>query len=120
MDKKIEVGLMLDYYGQLLTERQEEIVDLYYNNDLSMGEIAQSLGITRQGVYDNLKRSEKALYNIENKLGLVKRFLDEKDKIKFALELAKEIENEIKDKEMESTYNKLKEVSKILKLIVDH
>lgn len=77
----MEIGLLMDFYGQLLTERQYEILDLHYNNDYSLGEIAENLKISRQGVFDNLKRGKNALYNLEEKLGLVKRFLDQKKSI---------------------------------------
>ena len=119
MNKKIHVGLMLGFYGQLLTERQEEIVQMYYDHDLSLGEIAQNLRITRQGVFDNIKRSEKALYNIENKLGLVEKFIAQKAKISQALDLIRQIEKEIKDKDMENTYNSMKAVENILNTVIN-
>jgi predicted DNA-binding protein YlxM (UPF0122 family) len=69
-----EVAMMLDFYGQLLTHRQYEILDLYYNSDFSLGEIAGQLNISRQGVYDSVKKGKEALKRFEEKLGLVKRF----------------------------------------------
>lgn len=74
MEKNIEISLLYDFYGQLLKEQQKQAVTLYYNDDLSLSEIAAQLGITRQGVRDSIKRSETALYNFEEKLGLYKRF----------------------------------------------
>lgn len=120
MDKKIRTVLMLDFYGQLLTERQDEILQMYYNHDLSLGEIAQNLGITRQGVYDNIKRSEKVLYNMEEKLGLVSRFMEQKLKITKALEIVAELEIEIKDNDLEVAYNKVRMVRNILSEVADH
>lgn len=74
MEKNIEVSLLYDFYGQLLKEGQQKAVTLYYNDDLSLSEISSQLGITRQGVLDSIKRSEKRLYAYEEKLGLLKRF----------------------------------------------
>ncbi len=65
--------LLYDYYGELLTARQRECFELRYNQDLSLGEIGQELGISRQGVYDNLSRAEVLLKNMEEKTGCVRR-----------------------------------------------
>ncbi|NSW91070.1 MAG: YlxM family DNA-binding protein [Firmicutes bacterium] len=73
-----EIGLLLDFYGQLLTQRQYEILDMHYNNDYSLGEIAEHLGISRQGVYDNLKRGKTLLVNFEEKLGLLAKHFRQK------------------------------------------
>ena len=63
-----------DFYGNLLTDKQKDLFDLYYNEDLSLSEIADNIGITRQGVRDGNMRSELLLRNTEDKLGLVKRY----------------------------------------------
>jgi len=68
-----EMILLYDYYGDLLTQRQQECFELRYNQDLSFGEIGQELGISRQGVYDNLSRAEALLQNMEEKTGCVHR-----------------------------------------------
>ena len=68
----LEMTLLFDYYGDLLTERQRACLDLRYNHDLSLGEIAQELGVSRQGVYDNLSRAEALLRHMEeNKLSAI-------------------------------------------------
>ena len=72
----LELVLLYDYYGGLLTDRQRECFEMRYNQDLSLGEIGQELGISRQGVYDNLSRAEALLRNMEEKTGFVRR--DEK------------------------------------------
>jgi predicted DNA-binding protein YlxM (UPF0122 family) len=92
-DKIVQIALLFDFYGQLLTEKQREIVDMYYNNDLSLGEISEQQGISRQGVYDSLKRAEKTLYDYEEKLGLVDRFLKQKDSMKQVIEMLDELIN---------------------------
>ena len=71
----LEMTLLYDYYGDLLTERQRSCVDLRYNQDLSLAEIAQELGVSRQGVFDNLSRAEALLRNMEEKTGCVRRAL---------------------------------------------
>ena len=68
-----EMILLYDYYGDLLTKRQRECFELRYNQDLSFGEIGEELGISRQGVFDNLSRAEALLKNMEEKTGLVRR-----------------------------------------------
>lgn len=73
MDKKIEISMLLDLYKGLLTDKQAETMELYYNEDLSLSEIAENLGITRQGVRDALVKGEKALLDAEEKLRLGER-----------------------------------------------
>ena len=73
MDKVVEIGILFDYYGKLLTDKQFEIVDQYYNEDFSLSEIAEIHGISKQAVSENLKRAEKKLYDYEEKLLLVER-----------------------------------------------
>ncbi len=70
MDKKLTISLLLDFYGQVLSEKQFQIMDYYYNDDLSLREISEILGITRQGVHDTIKRSEAFLEELEQSLGL--------------------------------------------------
>ena len=69
----LELTLLYDYYGELLTDRQKQCFDLRYNQDLSLSEIAQELQVSRQGVYDNLSRAEALLRNMEEKTGCVRR-----------------------------------------------
>lgn len=87
MEELFEISLLLDFYGQLITRRQYEVLDLHYNSDYSLGEIAQNLNISRQGVYDNIKRGRAALAEMEQKLGLVGRFMEQKKRAGRILEL---------------------------------
>ena len=73
MAKNLEFVLLLDCYGELLTERQREIAELYYNEDFSLSEIAQMQNITRQAVSDSLRHSEQVLSQTEQKLGMADR-----------------------------------------------
>ncbi|WP_294409302.1 YlxM family DNA-binding protein [uncultured Ruminococcus sp.] len=70
MSKNLEMNNLLDLYGCLLTEKQSDIMNMYYNDDLSLGEIAEQYGISRQGVHDTVKRCEEAIEDYEEKLGL--------------------------------------------------
>ena len=71
----LEMALLFDYYGGMLTDKQRDCFDMRYNQDLSLGEIAQILEISRQGVHDNLNRTEALLRNMERKTGCVSRDL---------------------------------------------
>ena len=66
--------MLFDFYGELLTQRQKEFFDLYYNEDLSLAEIAENAGISRQGVRDVIVRAEAAMQEVEDKTGIIKRF----------------------------------------------
>ncbi len=80
MEEIYEISMLLDFYGQMITRRQFEILDLHYNSDYSLGEIAEYLSISRQGVYDNIKRGKAALVEFEQKLGLVRRFSEQAER----------------------------------------
>ena len=69
----LEMTLLFDYYGDLLTDRQRMCFDLRHNQDLSLAEIAEELNVSRQGVHDNLSRAEALLRNMEEKTGCVRR-----------------------------------------------
>ena len=74
MSKDLSISLLMDFYGQLLTDKQLTALEFYYNDDLSLAEIAQEMNISRQGVRDFIKRGEKQLDDFEQKLGLAGRF----------------------------------------------
>lgn len=73
-DETVWRTMLFDFYGDLLTDKQREYYDLHYNQDLSLAEIAASSGISRQGVWDNIRRADAALRDTEARLGLVQRF----------------------------------------------
>jgi predicted DNA-binding protein YlxM (UPF0122 family) len=85
----LEMTLLFDYYGDLLTERQKMCFDLRHNQDLSLAEIAQELQVSRQGVFDNLSRAEALLRNMEEKTGCVRRDLACRKASKQILDAAK-------------------------------
>lgn len=74
IDKDLSISFLFDFYGEMLTDIQKEAVEYYYNHDLSLAEIAEHSGITRQGVRDSIKRAERQLLEYEEKLGLYERF----------------------------------------------
>jgi predicted DNA-binding protein YlxM (UPF0122 family) len=67
-------SMLLDFYGELLTEKQRQCYDLHFNEDLSLAEIAEECGVSRQGVWDNIRRAESAMAEVEEKTGLLRRF----------------------------------------------
>lgn len=92
MEKNVQITMLFDFYRNILTDKQAECIDLYYNEDLSLAEISEHLGITRQGVRDNIKRAENSLYQIEEKIGLLKRFMSIKGKLLHIDDVIREIE----------------------------
>ena len=82
----LEMALLLDYYGGMLTDKQRDCFDMRYNQDLSLGEIAETMGVSRQAVNDNLSRTEALLRRMEENIGCVKRY-----------KLAREAITEIRD-----------------------
>ena len=86
--KNMAVSLLLDFYGDILSEHKRTIMEMYYDEDMSLAEIAEQVGISRQAVRDVIKKSESELSELESTLGLVKKF----DKLKKDLE---DIKNEL-------------------------
>ncbi len=82
-DSRLMQSMLLDFYGELLTAKQRQCFDLHCNEDLSLSEIAEQCGISRQGVWDNIRRAEAALRDVEEKTGLIRRFTETRE----ALEL---------------------------------
>ena len=85
--KSFEDSLLLDFYGNLLTDKMRATLDMYLNDDLSLAEIAEEEEISRQGVHDKVKRALVQLKDYEDKLGLVKRFLEQKESVSEAIAL---------------------------------
>ena len=111
MEKIGEISLLFDFYGELLTPKQIQIFELYYNDDLSLGEISEEFKISRQGVHDTLKRVENLLYKYEEKLGIVKKFLIQKSAIYRILSIIDEIENSSNMDYIRREIQKIKEIS---------
>lgn len=103
VEKIVEVGILYDLYGNLLKEKQKEIMEFYYIEDFSLSEIAENLGISRQSVYDNIKRGEKTLYNYEEKLRILEKMQSKEEKARKILELIKNLENNEYIEDIEKT-----------------
>jgi predicted DNA-binding protein YlxM (UPF0122 family) len=104
---KLQMTMLYDFYGDLLTDKQREYYDLYHNEDLSLSEIAENVGITRQGVYDIIVRAENTLLETERKTGLIKRFTELHAGIAKALGLAEELKDQAENEKTAATASKL-------------
>ena len=100
-EKSIRTGILLDFYGNLLTDKMRETCESYYNEDLSLAEIAADTGISRQGVYDTLHRAEKQLEEYEERLGLLELFEKQQARAKKALEMIEAGDSKSAAKELE-------------------
>jgi len=108
MDKNVKLSILCDLYGKLLTEKQFEFLNDYYNNDLSLSEIAENNKITRQAVRDIIKKGEKKLFEYEEKLLFMKRMLKQEDMLKkILLELTK-IQKDSSDKKVANILESIK------------
>lgn len=101
IEKIVRVSELLDFYGGLLTEKQREAMELYYNEDLSLSEISENLGISRQAVYDTIKRSQKSLEEYESKIGLLDRFSVQEKKLEKLHELIENAVSELDSKDVD-------------------
>lgn len=93
-EKIVEIGLLFDFYGKLLSSKQYTAIELYYIHDLSLSEIGEQMNISRQGVHDLIKRSENKLYKYEKTLGLVDKFDYNKNRLKEILVYINKIEEQ--------------------------
>ena len=86
-EKNLNIGFLLDFYGDVLKDKRRDALDFYYNNDMSLSEIAEEMGISRQGVRDCIKKAEEELFFYEEKLGLAKKFRNAQSHAAKALEI---------------------------------
>ena len=100
-EKNLNIGYLLDFYGELLSERKRSVMEMYFNEDFSLAEIAEEIGISRQGVRDIIKKSEEELFFYEEKLGLAKKLqvveaeADSLNRLAQAAELPEDIKTHI-------------------------
>ncbi|MCL2392904.1 MAG: YlxM family DNA-binding protein [Oscillospiraceae bacterium] len=90
----LQKTMLFDFFGDLLTEKQRDYFDLYHNEDLSLSEIADMAGISRQGVYDIITRAEKTLDDFEQKTGIVRRWSEMRSELKKAGEIAQKLQQQ--------------------------
>lgn len=119
VEKLVEVGILFDFYGKLLSKKQFLVIELYYIHDLSLAEIGDELGITKQGVFDILRRAEDKLYKYEKNLRLVEKFFSSHDCIRKILEISEEIMDIAKKNHMEDIYDKSLRINEISKEILN-
>ncbi len=108
MEKNVQISMLNEFYGKLLTQKQYEIIDDYYNNDLSLSEIAENNQITRQAVRDILKKGEKKLFEYEEKLMFMKRTLNQEKKIEKVLSELTKIQKNYSDQQVASVLENIK------------
>lgn len=108
MDEKVKVSILCDLYGKLLTEKQYEFLNEYYNNDLSLSEIAENYNITRQAVRDIIKKGEKKLFEYEEKLLFMKRMLNQEKTIQQILSELTKIQKDSSDKKVANILETIK------------
>ena len=84
-DKTLQKTMLFDFFGDLLTDKQREYFDLYHNEDLSLSEIAERVGISKQGVYDTIIRAEKTLEDVEAKTGIIQKWRETRSELDLAI-----------------------------------
>ncbi len=119
MAKNLEIPFLLDFYGEMLTQKQHDFLVYYYEDDLSLSEIAENEGITRQGVRDSIKRAESQLFYMEKRLGLAKRFNEMKKGVDEIVECAEAINeynlNHTLSREVNDSVARIKTLAAFLK-----
>lgn len=100
MEKNVEISMLMQIYGKLLTEKQYDFLNNYYNNDLSLAEIAENENITRQAVRDNIKKGENKLFEFEEKLQIMRKTLKQEQRIAIILSEITKIQTKSTDKQI--------------------
>lgn len=119
LDRIVELSILFDFYGELLKSHKKQIFEDYILNDLSLSEIAEEQGISRQGVYDLVKRCSKELMEYENKLKLAQKFEHTKKMVNEIKEISRQMEVELMENQTTSL-NKVKEIEKISEEILEN
>ena len=118
-DKDLRISVLLDHYGAMLTDKQREVIDLYYNDDLSLAEIAEQEGITRQGVRDNIKRGAAQLLEMAEKLHAARRIGRLAGLVSEADETLAAIEKDYADRRRVSSVRQVKDLRQKLAQFID-
>ena len=105
MEKNVKISMLCEIYGKLLTEKQLQILTDYYNNDLSLSEIAENNQITRQAVRDIIKKGENKLFELEEKLLFMEKTMKQEKLLQEVLNELSKIENASSDKKIEKILN---------------
>ncbi|MCR4430147.1 MAG: YlxM family DNA-binding protein [Tepidanaerobacteraceae bacterium] len=115
MDERTKINLLYDFYGDFLTQKQKEVFELHFLNDLSLGEIAENYGVTRQGIHDILKRAQEILTVYEKKLGMVQRYANLEKKVHIILKSLNELESGLSEEHKNKVRQIREEVALLLK-----
>lgn len=115
MEKNVKVSILLEIYGAILTEKQQTFLEDYYNNDLSLAEMAENYNITRQAARDNIKKGEKKLFEFEEKLKIMENMEKREEKIAEILSKIAKLQTTSSDKKVSKT---LEVVAKELSILV--
>ncbi len=110
-----EKTLLFDFYGEMLTDRQKEFYDLYYNEDLSLGEIGENYHMSRQGVRDAIVRAENAMAELEEKTGIIRRFQAQAKELEHIRELAAAAEKLTDDPTLRDYLRRISELAAQMK-----
>ena len=113
IEKIVEMNLLFEQYKELLTDKQKEIVSLYYEENYSLGEISENLNVSRQGVYDTLKRSEKILKDYEEKLKLVEKIKIQEEFVESVFENIVDIKKDLNNQNDTNLIPKLEKIEKL-------
>ena len=114
LESFLQVSLLYDFYGALLTERQQKCIEMHFLNDFSLSEIADEFDVSRQAIYDIINRTRQMLIDYEEKLGLVRRYQEERECIQDVFEIINNLPNDIK-----KTYQLEIVIDKLSNLISD-
>ena len=114
MENNVKISILLEIYGNLLTEKQRTLLENYYNQDLSLSEIAENEQITRQAVRDNIKKGENKLFEYEEKLGIMKKTKVQEEQIAKVLSELTKIESKMSDKQMAKVLEDVKQKLSVL------
>ena len=109
MEEKVKISILCQIYGKMLTQKQYKLINDYYNNDLSLSEIAENNNITRQAVRDIIKKGENKLFELEEKLAFMEKTLKQEKQLQQILEELSKIEETSSDKKVEKILNHIRE-----------
>ena len=109
MEEKVKISILCQIYGKMLTQKQYELINDYYNNDLSLSEIAENNHITRQAVRDNIKKGENKLFELEEKLTFMEKTLKQEKQLQQVLQELSKIEDTSSDKKVAKILERVRE-----------